>query len=74
MKNKRDQVLKALEGRYTEAGLFELRQAHNGYNFYLQQIAECDKKINACINKLGKSGKGQELKKNVKLSDTINPM
>lgn len=74
LKNKKDQILKALEGRYTEAGLFALKQAYDGYNFYLQQIAECDNKINTRINRLGKAGKGQDLKKNVKQSGTINPM
>ncbi len=63
LKKKKELVLKALEGRYTEAGLFALRQAYEGYKFYLQQIAECDKKINVVINSIGQSGTGQELKK-----------
>lgn len=63
LKTKRELVLKALEGRYTEAGLFELRQAYQGYKFYLQQINECDKKIEVVMNRIGKSGAGQELKK-----------
>ncbi len=62
LKNKKELILKALEGRYTEASLFALKQAYDGYKFYLQQIEECDKKINIVMNNIGKSGKGQELK------------
>lgn len=72
LKNKKELVLKALEGRYTESGLFALRQAYEGYRFYLKQIDECDKRINVVINRIGQSGTGQELKKNEKLSGTIN--
>lgn len=42
---KGDLVLKALEGHYTEAGLFALLQAYQGYIFYQEQISECDKKV-----------------------------
>ena len=60
LKRKKDLVLKALEGKYTEAGLFALKQAYEGYKFYLQQIDECDKKISIVINRIGQSGAGQE--------------
>ncbi len=63
LKKKKELVLKALEGRYTEAGLFELKQAYQGYKFYLQQVNECDKRIDIVINRIGESGAGQELKK-----------
>lgn len=63
IRKKKDFILKALEGRYTEAGLFALKQAYDGYKFYLSQIEECDKKINIVINRIGQSGKGQDLKK-----------
>lgn len=62
LKNKKELVLKALEGRYTEAELFALKQAYQGYKFYLNQIAECDKRINVVMNRIGQSGCGQELK------------
>lgn len=62
LKNKKELVLKALEGRYTETGLFALKQAYQGYKFYLNQIAECDKRINVVMNRIGQSGCGQELK------------
>lgn len=63
LKNKKELVLKALEGKYTEAGLFALKQAYDGYQFYLGQIDECDKKVNIVINRIGQSGKGQDVKK-----------
>ena len=63
VKNKKGLVLKALEGRYTEAGLFALRQAYEGHKFYLKQIGECDKRINVVMNRVGQSGTGQDLEK-----------
>ena len=63
LKNKKELIIKALEGKYTEAGLFALKQAYNGYKFYLCQIEECDKRINIVMNRIGQSGKGQEVKK-----------
>ena len=63
LKNKKELVIKALEGKYTEAGLFALKQAYDGYKFYLRQIEECDKRINIVMNRIGQSGKGQEVKK-----------
>jgi transposase len=44
-------VLKALQGHYTEAGLFALGQAYQAYLFYQQQISECDKKIQQAMEK-----------------------
>lgn len=72
LKNKQDLVFKALEGRYNESGLFALRQAYEGFKFYLKQIEECDKMISEVINRIGQSGKGQDLKKNEKTLGTIN--
>jgi len=72
LKAKKELVLKALEGRYTQAGLFALRQAYDGYQFYLRQIEECDKQINIVMNRIGQSGIGQDLKKNEKRSGIIN--
>ena len=62
LKTKRELILKALEGKYTEAGLFALAQAYEGYQFYLGQIAQCDKRISIVINRIGQSGKGQDTK------------
>lgn len=63
LKIKRELILKALEGKYTEAGLFALKQAYEGYKFYLGQIEQCDKRISIVINRIGQSGKGQDTKK-----------
>jgi hypothetical protein len=71
LKSKKELVLKALEGKYTEAHLFALQQAYDGYTFYLHQIEECDKRINTVINRLGFSGKEQDVKKNERRSGTI---
>jgi len=49
---KSDQVLKALEGYYTEEGLFELQQAYDGYKFYQKQIAGCDQKIEQHLDRV----------------------
>ncbi len=43
-KNKSELILKALEGHYTEEGLFTLKQAYQGYEFYQNRLEECDKK------------------------------
>jgi len=67
LKNKKELILRALEGRYTETGLFALKQAYDAYKFYLTQINECDKRIDIVINRIGQSGKGQELKKKRKV-------
>lgn len=63
LKNKRDLVLKALEGKYTEAGLFALQQAYDGYQFYQNQISSCDKKISEVMNRIGNNGSGQDKRK-----------
>jgi len=63
LKTKRDFILKSLEGKYSETGLFALKQAYDAYKFYLGQIQECDKRINIVINRIGQSGAGQDVKK-----------
>lgn len=51
---KGEEILKALEGHYTEAGLFALRQAYHAYQFYKQQISECDKQIEQVLQRINK--------------------
>jgi len=63
LKNKRKEVLKSLEGKYSESKLFALQQAYSAYKFYSKLIQECDSKINEIINKMGNSGNGQTPKK-----------
>ena len=62
LKDKKDLVYKSLDGMYTNAGLFALKQAYDAYQFYLQQIQQCDIQINIVINRIGNSGNGQNLK------------
>lgn len=45
IKNKAEQIILALEGFYTEEGLFALQQSYDLYMFYQEKIAECDGKI-----------------------------
>ena len=52
IENKADKVLKALEGHYTEAGLFNLQQAYNAYEFYQSQIEQCDLMIEKVMKKI----------------------
>lgn len=48
---KADQVLKALEGHYSDAGIFALQQAYQGYLFYQDQITQCDKQLEKVMEK-----------------------
>jgi transposase len=72
LKVKKELVYKSLDGRYTQAGIFALQQAHAAYNFYLQQIQQCDARINEVVNRIGSSGQGQIDKKKENQSGTIN--
>lgn len=60
LKEKKELISKSLNGKYTEAGMFALRQAYDGYKFYIQQIQQCDNQINIVLNRLGNTGKGYE--------------
>lgn len=63
IKNKGELVLKALNGRYTKASLFSLKQAYDAYNFYQQQIAQCDEQIEEVIRKINQGNKEQYMDK-----------
>lgn len=52
VRNKRAAMLKALEGNWQAEHLFALRQAHQGWEFYQQQIAACDREIQAVLEAL----------------------
>jgi transposase len=45
VRNKKEEVMKSLNGNYREEYLFMLGQAYKAWNFYNQLITECDKKI-----------------------------
>ena len=61
LKNKRAEVLKSLEGYYTQAGLFALQQAYDSYQFYQRQIVACDKEIESQLKALGNDKKDDDL-------------
>lgn len=52
VRRKRAAMLKALEGNWRPEHLFALRQAHQGWEFYQQQIAACDREIQAVLEEL----------------------
>lgn len=64
-KKKADQILKALEGHYSKAGIFSLRQAYQSYVFYQGQIAECDKQLQATMEKANDFHKDEEAKQEI---------
>jgi hypothetical protein len=51
---KGEELLKALEGHYTKQGLFALNQAVKGYEFYQEQIMDCDRQIDSTLQKINK--------------------
>ena len=51
-KKKAVEVLKALNGHYTEQGLFALGQAYKAFFFYKDQIRECDKAVERCMERM----------------------
>lgn len=58
-------VLKALEGHYTEAGLFALQQAYQGYQFYQQQIKACDFKVQQALERINFSNQNDDGKNKI---------
>ena len=63
LKNKRKEVEKSLEAYYTEAGLFALKQAYDSYQFYQNQIKQCDAEIEKQLIKLGGDRQDKDLGK-----------
>ncbi len=61
IKNKKASILKALNGKYTKAGLFALQQALDAYYFYQNQISQCDQEIEKIIHRMGKGRKDKDL-------------
>ena len=52
LNKKKEQVILSLEGHYSREHLFALRQAVYGYDFYQQQINDCDKEIESLLNEM----------------------
>lgn len=63
---KADVVLKSLKGHYTQAGLFALQQAYDGYQFYQQQIKACDEQLQGVME--GFNGFHQDKKSKKEIS------
>lgn len=61
IKNKKHEILKALNGRYTMCGLFALQQAWDAYQFYQGQISQCDKEIQRIIHLMGNGSSDKDL-------------
>ena len=59
LKNKKELILKSLQGRYSSTGLFALKQAYEAYLFYNNQIKECDSQVNRVVNRMGDYGNEQ---------------
>jgi transposase len=47
-----EDVARALEGTYREEHMFALKQALQGYDFFQQQLAECDQTLEAYLGQL----------------------
>ena len=73
-KKKADQILKALEGHYTEAGIFALNQAYQAYVFYQQQIADCDRQLQATMEKVNDFHKDEDVKKEIESATGRKPI
>jgi transposase len=52
IRSSRDRIAKALEGDYRPEHLFALRQAVETYRFYQQQIAACDREVEAYMGSM----------------------
>jgi len=52
LKNKRDLVLASLQGNFREEYIFMLKQAVEAYEFYINKMLECDKQIEALLEKI----------------------
>lgn len=56
LKTKKEWVIRSLKGHYSEAALFELGQAVACYDFYGEQIAMCDIKLEEVLKKMDLDG------------------
>ena len=54
LKTKRSLVIASLKGNFRDDYIFCLKQAVKSYEFYQQQILECDKQIELLLNKMTK--------------------
>jgi len=69
--SKGEELLKALEGHYTEYGLFALHQALQAYLFYKSQVQDCDRKMEVILQEINKDkdlppGVGEKVRKPIR--------
>jgi len=64
LRNKRSEIVKALNGHYQNNRLFALKQAVECYDFYQAKIVECDQQIEQILDDLSNS------KPTIKLENT----
>ena|SRR5579862_4758694 len=83
LKNKRAQLLAALQGRWKQSQLFALRQAYENWTHYQKQIAACDEQIGILLQRLAEqnpapppdaAGKPKRLHKNGPDIQDLNPL
>jgi transposase len=55
LKTKKEWVIKSLKGHYNSSSLFSLEQAVKCYDFYAQQIIDCDSKLEQVLKKMHKN-------------------
>lgn len=53
---KSEEVLKALQGRFSPSGLFALQQAYDAYFFYQAQIKACDRQLEQTLRQMNEKG------------------
>lgn len=73
-KKKAELILKSLEGHYTEAGLFALEQAYQGYLFYQKQRIQCDQKLQQVMERFDNYHQDPEVKKQVEATKGRKPI
>ena len=61
LKNKRDLVLKALNGEYKKEHLFALKQAYQTWEYFNSLILECDKEIEKLLLEITKDQENLEV-------------
>jgi len=49
LKKKRTEVIASLKGNFKKEHIFSLKQAIDGYNFYQQQLSQCDTEIQTLL-------------------------
>ena len=61
IKEKKEEVLKSLNGRYTKSGLFALKQAFDSYFFYQNQIKQCDAMLDEVLKRISNGKPNQTI-------------